>query len=193
MIQINTINSLLDNIKNFYEKKYVNDIELDNKDIKSDNYYIHNGYHTEKYIFINLINNNSLNIKDFLNSNNYYYDNYELFATYYNKNQINNPNNDYFLNFIKVKNQYDIINNFVCDINISKILNNDFIKSFCILSLLRNLYYYITTNEYYNNYDINNDIYYFKIPLKYQVDSSGNIYDTNYNLFIEFNVKQSSN
>lgn len=193
MIKINTINSLYDNIKNLYEKNYVNDIELDTKDIKSDNYYIHNGYHTEKYIFINLINNNNLDIKDFLNSNNYYYDNYELFATYYNKKQINNPNNDYFLNFIKVKNQYDIINNFVCDINISKILNNNYIKSFCILSLLRNLYYYITTDEYYNKYDRTNDTYYFKIPLKYEVEKSGTIYDTNYNIFIEFNAKKITN
>ena len=40
MIKINTINSLYDNIKNLYEKNYVNDIELDTKDIKSDNYYI---------------------------------------------------------------------------------------------------------------------------------------------------------
>lgn len=189
MIKINTINSLYDNFKNLYEKNYVNDIELDTKDINSDNYYIHEGYRTEKYIFINLINNNNLDIKDFLNSNNYYYDNYELFATYYNKNQINNPNNDYFLNFIKVKNQYDIINNFVCDINISKILNNDYIKSLCILSLLRNLYYYISTDEYYKKYDRTNDTYYFKIPLKYGVEKSGKIYDTNYNIFIEFNAK----
>ena len=189
MIKINTINSLYDNFKNLYEKNYVNDIELDTKNINSKYFYIHEGYRTEKYIFINLINNNNLDIKDFLNSNNYYYTNYELFATYYSKNQINNPNNDYFLNFIKVKNQYDIINNFVCDINISKILNNDYIKSLCILSLLRNLYYYISTDEYYKKYDRTNDTYYFKIPLKYGVEKSGKIYDTNYNIFIEFNAK----
>ena len=189
MININSIDSSINHLNNLLNKDYVNTTDLNTTDYLKDNYFIHLGYYNEKELFEELIHK-------------YYTKNEDLFVyndidqhvinhniSYYNKFFIDNPHNDFFLKDVKISDNVDLTKKNICDLNISKILNKNYNFYLFKLEFIRNLYYYISTKKYIDNYEFSNNVYYFEIPTKYFISDRKNILKNNYNNFVKFKVK----
>jgi hypothetical protein len=189
MININSIDSSINHLNYLLNKDYVNTTELNITDYLKDNYFIHVGYYYEKELFEELIHK-------------YYDKNEEIFSyniidkyvinnsiSYYNKFYINNPHNDYFLKNTNIVDDTDLSKNNVCDINISKILNKKYNFYLFKIEFIRNFYYYISTKDYIDKYEYENNLYYFEIPTKYFISDKNNIVKNSYNNFVKFKVK----
>ena len=189
MININSIDSSIKHLNNLLNKDYVNTTELNITDYLKDNYYIHLGYYNEKELFEELIHK-------------YYEKNEKIFSyneidtyvinnsiSYYNKYYIDNPHNDYFLKDTKVIDNRDLYKNNVCDLNISKILDKKYNFYLFKLEFIRNFYYFISTKDYIDKYDYDNNLYHFEIPTKYFISDRKNIVKNSYNNFLKFKAK----
>lgn len=189
MININSIDSSIKNLNTLLDKNYVNSTELNISDYLNENYFIHLGYYNEKELFEELIHKHYDENEDIFSYNNV--DKYVINNTisYYNKYYIDNPHNDYYLKYTKIVDAVDLTKNNVCDMNISKILNKKFNNFLLKLEFLRNLYYYISTKQYVDKYEYDNNLYHFEIPTKYFISDRKNIIKNNYNSLIKFKVK----
>jgi hypothetical protein len=189
MININSIDSSIKHLNNLVNKDYVNTTELNITDYLKDNYYIHLGYYNEKELFEELIHK-------------YYEKNEKIFSyneidtyvinnsiSYYNKYYIDNPHNDYFLKDTKVIDNRDLSKNNVCDLNISKILDKKYNFYLFKLEFIRNFYYFISTKDYIDKYEYDNNLYHFEIPTKYFISDRKNIVKNSYNNFFKFKAK----
>lgn len=189
MININSIDSSIKHLNNLLNKDYVNTTELNITDYLKDNYYIHLGYYNEKELFEELIHK-------------YYEKNEKIFSyneidtyvinnsiSYYNKYYIDNPHNDYFLKDTKVIDNRDLSKNNVCDLNISKILDKKYNFYLFKLEFIRNFYYFISTKDYIDKYEYDNNLYHFEIPTKYFISDRKNIVKNSYNNFFKFKAK----
>ena len=189
MINITSIDSSINHFNNLLNKNYVNTTELNINDYLKDNYFIHMGYYYEKELFQELIHKYYDNNEDIFIYNNI--DKYVInnSISYYNKFYIDNPHNDYFLKDTKIVDNTDLSKNNVCDLNISKLLNNKYNFYLFKIEFIRNLYYYISTKDYIDKYEYENNLYYFQIPTKYFISDRNNIVKNSYNNFLAFKVK----
>lgn len=188
MLKIQSINNCYENLNYLKEKQYISDSDLEYNSIINQNYYRDLGYYYEKLTFINLVHNTDYN--DIFKDININYNFYKGIK-YFNKFYINNPNNDFFLKNTCVTKSSDISLNKICDLNITSLIKSkDHIKFFCILEFIRNFYYFITTDDYYNKYA--NDYYYFKIPIKYFISNKNNIISQNFNSYLEFKAYENN-
>lgn len=169
MININSIDTCYRNINNLLNKIYVYDSDLNLNIFENENYYRNIGYRYEKRIFIDLINTNS-KLSDIIYKN-LSYTNFIKKILYYRKHHIDNPNNDLFLIRTNVDEPKDISTKFICDINLSNFLKDKYIKNIFALEFIRNLYYYISTDDYYN---FTNKKYKFIIPISYYISDIDN-------------------
>ena len=189
MININSIDSSINHLNNLLNKDYVNTTELNTTDYLKDNYYIHIGYYYEKELFEELIHkyyDKNENIFSYQEIDSYVINNS---ISYYNKFYIDNPHNDYFLKDIKVVDNTDLSKNNVCDLNISKLFNKNYNFYLFRIEFIRNLYYYISTKDYIDKYEYENNLYYFEIPTKYFISDRNNIVKNSYNNVVKFKVK----
>lgn len=189
MININSIDSSINHLNNLLNKDYVNTTELNITDYLKDNYYIHLGYYNEKELFEELVHkyyNKNEKIFSYNEIDTYVINNN---ISYYNKYYIDNPHNDYFLKDTKVIDSRDLSKNNVCDLNISKILDKKYNFYLFKLEFIRNFYYFISTKDYIDKYEYDNNLYYFEIPTKYFISDRKNIVKNSYNNFVKFKVK----
>ena len=184
MLKINSINNCFNNINNLINSNYVNDSDLEYNNIKHIDYFKHNGYRYEKYMFINLISQK--NLTNIFKNINYNDGDFIKKFNYYNKYYISNPNNDFFLKKIKINSTKDISINKVCDLNVSNFINDKYNKYFFVLEFIRNFYYYISSDSFIKNYKKN--IYHFVIPTKYYISNNNFIIHNDFNTNVSFKV-----
>ena len=184
MLKINSINNCFHNINYLINSNYVNDSDLEYNDIKHINYFKHNGYRYEKYMFINLISQK--NLTNIFKNINYNDGDFIKKFNYYNKYYISNPNNDFFLKKIKINSTKDISINKICDLNLSNFINDKYNKYFFVLEFIRNFYYYISSDSFIKNYKKN--IYHFVIPTKYYISNDNFIIHNDFNTNVSFTV-----
>jgi len=188
MISINSIDSSLKHLNFLQNKEYVNTTELNITNYLDDNFYIHLGYFKEKEIFNNLIHKIYSDDEDiFIHGD---IDRYVINngITYYNKYYIDNPHTDLFLKSVRIRDSIDLSKENVCDLNISKLLNNKINFYLFHLELIRNLYYFVSSTDYIDGYDYDKNTYTFELPTKYFVSDRNNIIKNNYNKFFKFSV-----
>ena len=180
MLNFNLINNCQENIEFLSSKNYISDDKLNLNIFDSENYYRDVGYYYEKHIFENLVNygfklpNNIF--KPIIYNNNLFINKF----IYLTKHYIENPNNDYYLKIVSITSEMDLVNKNVCDINVSYFIINEYNKYFFALETIRNIYFYISTDNFDGNI--------FKIPITYILDENNNtiIKNTHFYNEIEF-------
>tara|TARA_B100001540_G_scaffold317587_1_gene351428 strand:- start:18394 stop:24870 length:6477 start_codon:yes stop_codon:yes gene_type:complete len=180
MLNFNLINNCQENIEFLSSKNYISDDKLNLNIFDSENYYRDVGYYYEKHIFENLVNygfklpNNIF--KPIIYNNNLFINKF----IYLTKHYVENPNNDYYLKIVSIASEMDLVNKNVCDINVSYFIINEYNKYFFALETIRNIYFYISTDNFNNNI--------FKIPITYILDENNNtiIKNTHFYNEIEF-------
>ena len=180
MLNFNLINNCQENIEFLSSKNYISDDKLNLNIFDSENYYRDVGYYYEKHIFENLVNygfklpNNIF--KPIIYNNNLFINKF----IYLTKHYVENPNNDYYLKIVSIASEMDLVNKNVCDINVSYFIINEYNKYFFALETIRNIYFYIYTDNFNNNI--------FKIPITYILDENNNtiIKNTHFYNEIEF-------
>ena len=89
-----------------------------------------------------------------------------------------------FLKSVRIRDSIDLSKENVCDLNISKLLNNKINFYLFHLELIRNLYYFVSSTDYIDGYDYDKNTYTFELPTKYFVSDRNNIIKNNNYLII---------